>query len=395
MVLGTAPQPGRRSRLSAALARLRAPRALSLGAGDTFARPVRGLLTLTVLVIGIATATFAIGFQAQMGTLLLTEAASYGYGQDVVIHRYPGLADDALSTQLAQQPETRLVLGSETFTIRVPGLKDPRPIYAVRGDARAFRYRAERGRWLEGPGEAVISPAIGREAHVGIGDTFTGSLIGGPSLTLRVVGLLNDFNSVGGSIRIGWDTLTAVLPSAVPDQYQVKLAPGSNAKAFAERIAARHPDSVAAQATQIEDVSVFTNLMTGSVGFLALVLLAIAAAGVFNATLLTTRERVREISVLKTVGMTSRQIALMAVGSTLVLSVVASGIGVPLGVWLEGVIWDSILSTFDAVISPGVKLAPLPLALALVAAFLFALLGAALPARWAAATPVAQVLRSE
>ncbi len=70
---------------------------------------------------------------------------------------------------------------------------------------------------------------------------------------------------------------------------------------------------------------VFTNLMTVSVGFLTLVLLAIVAAGVFSATLRTTLERIREISVLKTVGMTSRRIALMAVGSTLVLSVLASG----------------------------------------------------------------------
>jgi len=395
MVLGSAPSPGRRSLLSTALVRLRAPRPLSLGAGDAFARPVRGLLTLTVLVIGIATATFAIGLQDRFSTVLRTEAASYGYGQDVVVHRYPGLADNTLSAQLAQQPETRRVLGVETLTIRVSGLKDSIPIYALRGEAGAFGYRAQRGRWLVGPGEAVVSPAFANGAHLGVGDSFSGTLIGGPPLTLRVVGMQNDFNSVGGSIRISWATLTALLPGAVPDQYQVKLAPGSDAKAYAQRVGALYPDSVTAVATQIADVDVVTNLITGSVGFLALVLLAIAAAGVFNATLLTTRERVREISVLKTVGMTSRQIAMMAVGSTLVLLVLASGVGVPFGIWLEGVIWNSMLSIFDVLVLPGPSLAALPLALALVAAFVFALLGAALPARWAAATPVAQVLRSE
>jgi putative ABC transport system permease protein len=395
MVLGSAPSPGRRSLLSTALVRLRAPRPLSLGAGDAFARPVRGLLTLTVLVIGIATATFAIGLQDRFSTVLRTEAASYGYGQDVVVHRYPGLADNTLSAQLAQQPETRQVLGVETLTIRVSGLKDPIPIYALRGEAGAFGYRAQRGRWLVGPGEAVVSPAFANGAHLGIGDSFSGTLIGGPPLTLRVVGMQNDFNSVGGSIRISWATLTALLPGAVPDQYQVKLAPGSDAKAYAQRVGALYPDSVTAVATQIADVDVVTNLITGSVGFLALVLLAIAATGVFNATLLTMRERVREISVLKTVGMTSRQIAMMAVGSTLVLLVLASGVGVPFGIWLEGVIWNSMLSIFDVLVLPGPSQAALPLELALVAAFVFALLGAALPARWAAATPVAQVLRSE
>jgi acetyl esterase/lipase len=71
------------------------------------------------------------------------------------------------------------------------------------------------------------------------------------------------------------------------------------------------------------------------------------------------------------------------------------GAGVPLRNWLQWVIWDSMLSIFDVVIRPGASLAPLPLALARVAAFVFARRGAALPARWAPATPVAQVLRSE
>lgn len=42
---GTAPGPQRRSRLAALLQRLHLPRTLSLGAGDAFARPLRGLLT--------------------------------------------------------------------------------------------------------------------------------------------------------------------------------------------------------------------------------------------------------------------------------------------------------------------------------------------------------------
>jgi putative ABC transport system permease protein len=393
MALGTAPPVTRRSRIAALLARMRAPRALSLGAGDAFARPVRGFLTLTALALGIATATFAMGFQNNILDILINDPASYGYAQDVVVSSYPGLTDEAVMARLSGQPETRQIVALVPLSMRVAGQKDPHPIYAMRGDARALGYRAQRGRWFERPGEAVISAGIAKESNLRIGNTFSGALIGGPSLTLRLVGLANDFNTVGGSIRISWETLTAVLPGVSPEQYLVKLAAGADAAAYAKRIAAIAPNSLAARATLIEDRSVYADVITWMVGALALILLAISAAGVFNATLLTTRERVRDISILKAVGMTSGQIALMAAGSTLVLVFIATWLGVPLGLWMQRVILDAVFGFYGAPINPDLALGPVPLAI--IAAFVLALLGAALPARWAAATPVAQVLHSE
>jgi len=207
-----------------------------------------------------------------------------------------------------------------------------------------------------------------------------------------VVGLVNDFNTSGRGIRIGWETLAAALPGTAPDTYLVKLRPGSDAKAYAKRVAAISPDFLHAETTSFADVSVYVSLLSGMIGGLALVPVVIAAAAVFNATRLATRERMRDIAVLKGLGMTPRQIALMAVASTLVLTLVASLLGVPAGLWLEQVIWDTLAGSLGGL---RMDLAPAPPALAVLAAFLVALAGAALPARWATATPVSQVLRSE
>ena len=135
------------------------------------------------------------------------------------------------------------------------------------------------------------------------------------------------------------------------------------------------------------------NLLSGMIGGLALVLALIAAAGVFNATWLSTRERIHDIAVLKGLGMTPGQIALMAVASTLVLTAVASLLGVPAGIWLQKAIWDQITGSYGVLLT--IHVAPATLILALLGAFVVALAGAALPARRAAATPVAEVLRSE
>ena len=121
----------------------------------------------------------------------------------------------------------------------------------------------------------------------------------------------------------------------------------------------------------------------------------IAAAGVFNATLLATRERVHDIATLKSLGMTPAQIAAMAAASSCVVAVVAAMVGIPIGVWLLGVITATMGDLYGFMFDISGSLNPITILLVIAGAFAVALAGAAMPARWAAATPVAQVLRSE
>lgn len=394
--LGSAPPAARRSRVASLMCRLGAPRPFSLGAGDAFARPFRAGLTLVALGIGIATVTFALGFQNTLQTLLKIPAY-YGYGQDVTIHRYGALTDEVLMRKMADDSDTSLVVAQRLMLIRVPGETNPDPITFVRGDAEALGYAAVEGRWFRAPGEAVIGLTVARKAHLKVGDSFTGSLAGGEgSVPLRVVGILNDFNSGGHGIKASWDSVLAAQPTATPEDYLIKLRPGADRTAYAKRMAALAPDFIDAKATNFADVDQYSGLLTWMVGVLALVLLLIAAAGVFNATLLTTRERVRDIAVLKAIGMTGWQVAQLALGATTVLAVVAAFIGVPLGLWMESAVWRSMGDALGVMIIPSSNaVALIPLGLALAIAFVIALSGAALPARWAAATPVARVLRSE
>jgi putative ABC transport system permease protein len=131
------------------------------------------------------------------------------------------------------------------------------------------------------------------------------------------------------------------------------------------------------------------------IGGLTAVLVLVAAVGVFNATLLSTRERSHDIATLKALGMTAGQIAMLVTGTALVLAVTASLVGVPLGIWMTGAVFSATFEFVGLVIDPSGSFAPLTLLLVFGATLLVALGGAALPARWAAATPVAAVLRSE
>jgi putative ABC transport system permease protein len=391
--LGLSPAGRRRSRLAELLAGLGAPRPLSLGAGDAFARPARAILTVIALAIGIATLVFAVAFQKTIGDLA-SNRASYGYAQDVEVYRYPAFSDADLSKLLAEQPETNIVVATRFLHVAIPGAADPVPLVGTRGDAPSLGYATRTGRWFANPDEAVVGALTARDAHLRMGDRITVTLDGKP-LTLQVVGVVDDFSLGGRGFRVGWDTLSAAQPDITPNDYLVKLRAGSDPKAFAKRIGAGRLESLNVTATDQSQIDLYTNLIEAMIAGLTTVLVLVAAVGVFNATLLSTRERSHDIATLKAVGMTSRQIAVMVTGTALVLTVTAGVIGVPLGIWLTGAIFSAMFEFLGLVLDASGSFGPLTLLLVFAAAVAVSMGGAALPARWAAVAPVAEVLRSE
>ena len=64
---------------------------------------------------------------------------------------------------------------------------------------------------------------------------------------------------------------------------------------------------------------------------MGIVLTAMSLGGVFNTVLLETRQRTREMAVLKTLGLTPERVVTMVVSSVVPLALLAGVIGVPLG----------------------------------------------------------------
>ena len=72
-------------------------------------------------------------------------------------------------------------------------------------------------------------------------------------------------------------------------------------------------------------------IMLGLITTLSLLLAGIVALGVFNTVVLNTRERVHEIGVLKSIGMSPRQVGVMVVTSMVTIGLVGGALAVPLG----------------------------------------------------------------
>jgi len=134
-----------------------------------------------------------------------------------------------------------------------------------------------------------------------------------------------------------------------------------------------------------------------SIGSTPLVLavgLAIGAVAALGLTLTASvRRRRRDLALLKTLGLTRRQIASAVACQASVDGVIGAVVGIPLGVLLGRWLWDLFARSINAV--PDATIPTLAVVLVGVGSIVVATLAAALPGRSASHTPPGLVLRAE
>jgi len=384
---------GRWMRRAASLARL--PRPMVLGLGEATARPVRAILTLLAVVLGVATVIVALG-ETRTFNQIYTYEGHIGR-VDVVVGKSPALADADATQLISSQPETTRVVAQASTNITVPGIADPVSTLIFRGDSAALGYIVYAGRWFSGPGEVVAPRGFVQDAHLNIGDTFTGT-VHGTAVKLKIVGEVYTFSAGPGGheLILDWSTLESTIPNLTPSVYMVTLKPGSNVGAYVKRIAAAQPDLLDVNAATTGNTAFLTVIADVLLGIAAMIAL-IAVAGVFNTILLNTRERLRDTATLKALGMSPRQVIAMVATSAGFVALLGGVIAVPAGVALYRVLFDQLSNLGGNITPTGFynvfgtwELFAIPLG-----GVILAIAAAVIPGRWAARTNVVQVLHAE
>jgi putative ABC transport system permease protein len=392
---GGAPRAPQAWRPSHRLQRLRLPRPLSLGAGDAFARPLRSGLTVLAVLVGVTTLVVSFGLRDALAQVVPVISRVNG---DVSLSRERTVSDRRVMAILNDQPQTHRVLAARNGPVVVPGLADPVDSVAFRGDARSLGWSAflVRGRWPgTSPGEVLLRRSVLEQAGLDVGSSFDGVIAGRP-LRLHVVGEITatDFGALLDS-----STLTAADPGAEPDRYVVQLQPGSDADAYAAAVQAQQPDflTVTPNRAAHDATSDTINTINGLMAVLVLVLALIAAAGVFSTMLLHVRERSRDLAIFKAVGMSPRQLLTMVMTSSAVLGVIGGLLAMPLGVRTYHGLMTQLAQQIGNHAPPFAfdVLHPTTLYPLGVMGVAIALAGAFFPARRAARSRAAAILRSE
>jgi putative ABC transport system permease protein len=375
---------------------------VTLGAGLPFARLGRAALTAASVATGVAVITLSVGTTASVvafrdlasphvdGRVIVSAAEGQaGPGSSLGA---PSLKDPSLASELAALPDVLEIGAALHTTVRVDGSDLPSMVRFYRVDA-ALLPAVSAGRQPSGAGEATAAAKFLARSGLHLGDTVT---IGyrGASRAVTIVGVMMSMTT--GELTLPWSTLTQLDPDALPSEYQVQLGGDGERAAFADALARVHPELYVGAPR--ENSSDQAAAIVGGVIVLGVILALVSAIGVFNTALLTVHERRRDLGTLKSIGMTPRQTVALFVTSTAVPGVLGGVVGALLGLIAHRVLVPLVTRSGPASFASDLLLAaftwPRALPLALVG-IVIAVVGAVVPARRAARTPISVALRDE
>jgi putative ABC transport system permease protein len=210
---------------------------------------------------------------------------------------------------------------------------------------------------------------------------------------MKIVGVVLTNND--DQIFADWAALDQLAPGTRAYSYQVQLEPGTDRETYT--VAAEGKDPGLRALPPRDGSSSTAVIIISAATILTLLLGAVAALGVFNTVLLNARERRRDLGMLKSIGMTPRQVTVMMVTSMAALGVVGGLVGLPFGVAVHQVVVPAMAAAgqADAIdMLMDVYRVPMLALLALVG-IVIAVLGALIPARGAARISIAAVLHNE
>ncbi|HEY4026700.1 MAG TPA: ABC transporter permease, partial [Candidatus Dormibacteraeota bacterium] len=322
----------------------------------TVHRGSRLLLTALAVASGVALVS---------GALLLADGTRRAYalavtqrtnGVDVYVRgpetdRRQGISDFApvanstLATVKAV-PGVRVAAGQ---VVRLAELASPqgnfyaagRPLYGYSwpGDPSLAAYRLTFGRAPLAPGEAVVDAATAREAGLRVGSPVLAGLGAQSPRPATLVGLVAPIQSADLSapaavvVSAGWaQEMVGVGDSW--DLLEVAAVPGVSADALRARVTAALPPDGTAAITRREYIEAQVDALASRSQAIDLLVVLLAAgallaaiATVFNTFAISLRQRREELSLMRSVGLTQRQVYAVLVGEGLLVGLVASAIG--------------------------------------------------------------------
>ncbi len=344
---------------------------------------------------GAAAVTFSVGLA---GSLAQVQAS--GAHADVVVspsHEKPKGAPAepdwaGIAAAVRAQPGTGGFCAVATTDVTVPGLTGAHETVAGSGGQCSYGYRMVSGVWYSHAGEIVVGTPFLTATHTRVGDSVV-LTDAGRQVPVRIVGEV--FNTENDGLQILTDAAT--VPWVKPEIYDVVVAPGTDVDAYASALGVvLKPLSALAMPEDGRSADVVL-IIDALAGLLTVMLIVVAALGVLNTVVLDTRERVHDLGVHKALGMAPRQTVAMVVASVVVTGVAGGLVGTPVGVALQRVIvtrmaWSAGLRLPASVLDVyGTR----DLVLFACGGVVIAVLGALLPAGWAARTRTAVALRSE
>ncbi|MEU9877852.1 FtsX-like permease family protein [Streptomyces phaeochromogenes] len=416
IAVGRAPRTGRGQWAHRVAGRLPLPRAVTYGLASPFAHPVRTVAMLLAVAFGTIAATFAVGLTASLTAVgeaqdpedraAVTVFAGGPLGGPVpppTEGRPEAQAEGNSEAPTADPARIRAAVEAQEGTasyyataqedVTVAGVTGSVTISLYQGDSRPGSYEMISGHWIDGAGQVVVATGFLERTGTKIGDTVRVTHQG-DTRTLRIVGEAFDTEDDGMRLHAGM----ADFPKAEPRAFLVEVKSGVSPADYAEKLAAVvRPLGGDAMANSPSEQDNFVLILQSMAALLTLMLVSVAGLGVLNSVVIDTRERIHDLGVCKALGMSPRQTVGLVLASVAGIGVLGGLIGVPAGFALHAIVLPVMGHAAGTDLPPSVLDVYVPWQLVLLglAGIAIAMLGAMLPAGWAAKARTAVALRTE
>ena len=416
---GRAPAAGRGYAVHRLAARLNLPRPVGLGLAAPFARPARALVTLAAIAFGATAVIFATGLHSSLTRA--HDAQTLSATVPVTVQQNnPGAGPNQVPTAAQFATAAAAMNSQATLTthvnaeygapVSVVGISQQATARVYDGPSAWMGYALISGHWYDAPGEIDVNTAFLTDTGLAVGDTVTvypstviaGTVLSGkanPAATPVVVRIAGEIFNPSGEPRLfaAAQTLPGIAVPANFWQWNVGLKPGVSAQAYSQAVNADRGAGSPFMAGPSDGGGQFYVIAIALIGLLSLMVAVAAGLGVLNTVLMTTRDRIHDLGIFKSLGMRPGQVVIMVICWVVGPAVIAGAIAAPAAVALNTATLHAMAATAHTGdpasftdVFPASRLALLSLA-----ALAIAVIGALLPATWAALARPATALRAE
>jgi hypothetical protein len=395
--------------------------------------PVRSMLLGTSLAVALVVTTLTFGSSLQT---LVSSPSLYGWNWTYILNPVGaggGNVPSIAFSMLKRDKDVAAYTGMSYNDMEMDGQEVP---FLIANENAAVTLPILTGRGVEGSHQVVLGAATMAQLHKHLGQYITVSYgapanapIYLPPTRLLIVGTatfpaigfastVSDHTSMGTGALLAFQALSKSFAAAFnsgpspalngPNLALVRIRPGvpttvalaglQRIVASSDRVFSSVEGGSGGNGMVVQGVQRPAEIVNyRSIGLTPTLLVSALALGAVVALALTlvasVRQRRRDLALLKTIGFVRRQLAAVVAWQATVAAVVGIAVGIPLGVVLGRWLWDLFARQIYAVPYPTVS--AISLLLVGFGTLVLANVIAAVPARTAARTPTAILLRAE
>ncbi len=320
------PPRGHLSRVASIAMAARTPPALVLGARSAFVRKLRAALTVSGLALPMMMITIGLGFWSTLDDVQ-HHPADIGLAAQVTVSPGPLTMAQALRL-IHADPQVLKSYSCVLAEALVPGETTTITTLGMGTSRQPYPFHVVQGRLYHAPEEAVATAGLLNTLGLKVGQ-FVRMWFGGVPVTFHVVGRIIDTQYGGQVLAYGRDTLADEGAAEPIGFYSLILRPGVSPAAAAATLMRASGGRLSV--AEVQDPADQLGIVRGAVAGLIVVLAVIGLTSLLTTSLIGYRDQLRDVSVLRAMGLTPLQIRATLMTRTTVLALIAIGIGTVVG----------------------------------------------------------------